>query len=53
MLHQPPPLQADYVWYGPRERALNETWQPDPAWTPVYARGAVSIYELSSPQQAR
>jgi hypothetical protein len=52
LLLQLPPLRANYVWYGPRERALNETWQPDPAWQPVFERGAVSIYAVPSVQSA-
>ena len=47
LLLQPPPLRTDYVWYGPRERALNEAWQPDLDWQPVYERGAVTIYAIA------
>jgi hypothetical protein len=47
LLQGSPPLRADYVWYGPRERALSQgRWEPDPAWRPVYARGAVVVYAL-------
>jgi hypothetical protein len=39
--------QADYVFYGPRERALdNGDWQPDPAWKVVYQQETVTIYAL-------
>lgn len=52
LLLEPPPLHADYVWYGPRERALNEGWQPDPTWTPAFERGEVSIYALPALERA-
>jgi hypothetical protein len=48
-----PSLWADYVWYGPRERTLSQGhWEPDPAWQPVYARGAVVIYAVPPARQA-
>jgi hypothetical protein len=52
LLQEMPPLRADYVWYGPRERALNDTWRPDPAWQPVYERGAVTLYAVPPGQRA-
>ena len=52
LLLEPPPLRADYVWYGPRERALSETWQPDPDWQPVYERGAVIVYAVEPTRRA-
>jgi hypothetical protein len=40
----PPP---DYVFYGPRERELQEgDWQPDPNWKVVYQQGTVTIYAV-------
>lgn len=37
----------DYVFYGPREKALSGgNWQPDPTWPPVFRRGAVVIYAI-------
>ncbi len=52
LLQESPPLRADYVWYGPRERALSGArWQPDVAWQPVYERGSVIVYAVSPTQQ--
>ena len=43
-------LQADYVFYGPHERALSgDGWQPDPGWKPAFERGAVTVYALPQP----
>jgi len=51
LLEQPPPLRAQYVWYGPREAALSEgRWQPDPAWTVAVQYGAVTLYALPQEQ---
>jgi hypothetical protein len=34
-----------YVFYGPREKALSgQTWQPDPAWKPLFQQGEVTVY---------
>jgi hypothetical protein len=52
LLEESPPLRADYVWYGPRERVLSATWQPDPAWQPVYGLDEVSIYRVPSGEHA-
>ena len=39
--------RVDYVFYGPRERALSKSnWQPDPRWKPAYQQGTVTIYAL-------
>jgi hypothetical protein len=39
--------QADYLFYGPRERALDRgNWQPDPAWKVIYQQETVTIYAL-------
>lgn len=47
VLKQPPPLRAQYVWFGPREAALSEgRWQPDPDWPVVFDQGSVTIYAL-------
>jgi len=51
LLEQPPPLQAQYVWYGPREAALSEgRWRPDPDWTVAFQRGAVTLYAIPQEQ---
>ena len=47
LLQKLPPVQIDYVWYGPREQALAATWQPDPTWKPVYQSGSVVVYDVS------
>jgi hypothetical protein len=47
LLDQPPPLRAQYVWYGPREAALSEgRWQPDPDWRIAFQQGTVTLYAL-------
>ena len=38
---------VDYVFYGPRERALSgSAWSPDPSWQPVFMQGNVVLYAL-------
>jgi hypothetical protein len=38
----------DYVFYGPREKILSgASWQPDPAWRPVFQQGDVIVYAVS------
>jgi hypothetical protein len=40
----PPP---DYVFYGPRERAMHEgNWQPDSDWSVAFRQGMVTIYAI-------
>ena len=40
--------RVDYVFYGPRERALSgEDWQPDRTWGVAYRLATVTIYALS------
>jgi hypothetical protein len=47
VLDQPPPLRAQYVWYGPREAAISEGhWQPDPDWRIAFQQGKVTLYAL-------
>jgi len=46
------PYAADYVFYGPRERALQQgQWSPDPSWMVVYQKGTITIYAL--PQETQ
>jgi hypothetical protein len=41
------PYQADYVFYGPREQALQAgKWTPDLNWKVVYQKGTVTIYAV-------
>jgi hypothetical protein len=41
------PYRADYVFYGPRERALRQDdWSPAPSWDIVYQKGSVTIYAI-------
>ena len=41
------PYPPQYVFYGPRERALQKgNWQPDAGWKVVYQQGAVTIYAV-------
>jgi hypothetical protein len=47
LLDQPPPLHAQYVWFGPREAALSAGhWQPDPNWPIAFRQGTVTLYAL-------
>jgi len=46
-LIEDPSLPVDYVFYGPRERALANDWEPDPFWSPVYDDDGVTLYALS------
>jgi hypothetical protein len=47
LLDQPPPLRAQYIWFGPREAALSEGhWQPDPDWRIAFQHGTVTLYAL-------
>ena len=40
----------DYVFYGPRERALGAgDWQPDADWRVVFERGEVVVYAVPRP----
>lgn len=37
----------DYVYFGPRERALSgDAWQPDDRWPVCYRQGTVTIYAV-------
>lgn len=41
----------DYLYYGPRERALSgDTWQPDDRWPVCYRGGTVTVYALRQGQ---
>lgn len=47
LLEQPPPLRADYVWFGPREAALSEgNWQPGRTWQRAFHQGTVTLYAI-------
>ena len=48
LLQEPVALEADYVFYGPRERALCDgAWAPDPAWRAVYENDTVALYQIA------
>ncbi|MBN1936429.1 MAG: hypothetical protein JW934_17315 [Anaerolineae bacterium] len=38
----------NYAFVGPRERALNPGWQPDPGWTVVFEQDTVTLYALGA-----